>query len=791
MPPKYYRKKQTNTTLTNSNTLNHADYLVIVESPSKCAKIEHYLGINYCCIASKGHLRQIEGLKSIDTKNSFSPTFTVLPEKKEHIAKMKSIITKFSSSHIYLATDDDREGEAIAWHICQLFDLPLTTPRIIFHEITKTAINNAVANPSTINMSVVNAQQARQVLDVIVGYKISPFLWKYLYNNKDNSLSAGRCQTPALKLIYENDKEREKKTITKQYKTVGEFTDKRILFSLKNDFVDEIKLNVFLKNSIKFAHEISIGSQKVISKSPPKPFHTSRLLQIASNQLHISPKETMSLCQQLYQGGYITYMRTESDLYSKDFVDKMTSYITKQFNSPDYLGDTSRLMNTNSENPHEAIRVTQIELKTIPNCENNRMNTLYKLIWRTTVESCMTSATYNQTKILVSAPDNNQYCTDIEIPKFLGWTIVQSKTDLTAQQSTGTSLLLYVKSLANNNNIPCNAITSTLTVHSNHSYYTEAGLVNTLEKLGIGRPSTYSSIIETIKERGYVKKMDTPGHTVECCDYTLKGSQIQRKTHEKTFGVEKNKLVIQSIGKVALEFLIKYFDKLFSYDYTKNMEEQLDLISTKAILEWKNICKDCYQQISDLSPKLKDINKKAYEIEPGYEFIFEKYGPAIRYTNEKGEIEYLPGNKEIEIDIVKLENKEYSLNDLMMPGSQILGKYRGEEVEIKNGKYGYYVEWGNNRESLKTIGIPIADITIEKITEFLDDKPKKDVDVLRELNDVMAIRKGKYGAYVFYKRPDMKKPQFLDIKKCPHGYLNCEVETLVGWLCEEYKLTLS
>lgn len=788
MPPKYYRKKSTNTQLTNSNNLNHADYLVIVESPSKCAKIEHYLGVNYCCIASKGHLRQIEGLKSIDTKNSFSPTFTILPEKKEHITKMKSIISKFSSSHIYLATDDDREGEAIAWHICQLFDLPLTTPRIIFHEITKTAIINAVANPTTINMSLVNAQQARQVLDVIVGYKISPFLWKYLYNNKDNSLSAGRCQTPALKLIYENEKERENQKLSKQYKIVGDFTDKHISFSLKNDFVDEIKLNIFLKNSINFAHKISLGSQKVISKSPPKPFHTSRLLQTASNLLHMSPKETMSLCQQLYQGGYITYMRTESDLYSKDFIDKMTSYITKQFNSPNYLGDTARLMNTNSENPHEAIRVTQIELKTIPNCENNRMNTLYKLIWRTTIESCMTSATYNQTKVLISAPDNNEYHTDIEIPKFLGWTIVQSKTDLTEQQSAGTSLLLYIKSLANNNHISYNTITSTLSVHSNHSYYTEAGLVNKLESLGIGRPSTYSTIIETIKERGYVKKMDTSGHTFECCDYILKGSQIQRKTHEKTFGVEKNKLIIQSIGIVALEFLTKYFDKLFSYDYTKNMEELLDLISTNTITEWNTICKDCYQQINDLSPKLKDVNKKAYEIKPGYEFIFEKYGPIIRYTNENNEVEYLPGNKEIDIDIVKLENKVYSLDELMMPGSQILGKYRGEEVQIKNGKYGYYVEWGNNRASLKTLGIPITEVTIEKITEFLDNKPNKEVDILRELNDVMAVRKGKYGAYVFYKRPDMKKPQFLDIKKCPHGFLNCEIDTLVDWLCKEYNL---
>lgn len=789
MPPKYYRKKTTTSTISNKNADN-AKYLIIVESPSKCAKIEHYLGINYCCIASKGHLRQIDGLKSIDTKKTFLPTFSILPEKKEHITIMKSVITKFSNTNIYLATDDDREGEAIAWHICELFHLPLSTPRILFHEITKTAILKAVENPTTINMSLVNAQQARQVLDIIVGYKVSPFLWKYLYNNKDNSLSAGRCQTPALKLIYENDMEKNNQTINKHYKTVGNFTEKQLHFTLKSDFIDEIKLNVFLKKSIHYSHKLSLGSQKVISKSPPKPFHTSRLLQTASNQLHMSPKETMALCQQLYQGGYITYMRTESDLYSKDFIDKMASYITTLFQSPNYLGDTSRLVNTNSENPHEAIRVTQIELKTIPNCENNRMNTVYKLIWRTTIESCMTNASYNQTKVLISAPDDNEYYTEVEIPKFLGWTIVQSKTDITEQQSTGTSLLMYLKSLSNNTNIPYNTITSTITVHSNHSYYTEAGLVNKLESLGIGRPSTYSTIIETIKERGYVKKMDTPGYTIECCDYTLSGTNIQRKVQGKTFGVEKNKLLIQPIGKIALEFLTNYFSDLFSYDYTKNMEEQLDLISSKKISEWEKICKDCYDQIKTSSPKLKDIDKKSYEICNGYDFIFEKYGPVIRHIDQNGEIEYLPGNKEIEIDIEKLQNREYSLDELLMPGSQIIGKYKGEEVQVKNGKYGYYVEWGDNRENLKTIGIPLADLTIETITEFLDNKPKKNVDVLRELNDVMAVRKGKYGAYVFYKRPDMKKPQFLDIKKCPHGFLNCDINTLVDWLCEEYKLPI-
>lgn len=790
MPPKYYRKKNTVTSTILSKNLSHATYLIIVESPSKCAKIEHYLGPDYCCIASKGHLRQIEGQKAIDTKDTFLPTFTILSDKKDHIEKMKSTISKFVDRNVFLATDDDREGEAIAWHICQLFNLPLTTPRIIFHEITKSAIVKAVSSPTTINMSIVHAQQARQVLDVIVGYKVSPFLWKYLYNNKDNSLSAGRCQTPALKLIYENEKERDTQTLNKYYKTVGDFTEKRISFTLKTEFTEDTQVEAFLEKTVHFMHKLSIGSQKVISKSPPKPFHTSRLLQTASSQLHMSPKETMSLCQQLYQGGYITYMRTESALYSKDFIEKMSTYIAEQFKSKDLLGDTERLMNTNSENPHEAIRVTQIELKTIPNCENNRLNTLYKLIWRTTIESCMTNASYNQTKIHISAPDKNEYYTDIEIPKSLGWKIVQSNTDLTEQQTQGTALLLYLNTLSQNDSVKYNNIASSLTVTSNHSYYTEAGLVNKLESLGIGRPSTYSSIIETIKERGYVKKTDTSGYSLTCSNFNLACGKIQKSITEKTFGVEKGKLIIQPIGLIAIEFLTTHFHELFSYDYTKNMEEQLDMISSKKIVDWEQICKDCYQQIKTMSPTLKNINKKTYEIEPGYEFIFDKYGPVIRHTLDNGEIEYFPGNKEIDVDIEKLQNKQYTLDDLLLPKPQLIGKYQGEDIHIKNGQYGYYAEWGTNKESLKSIDIPIADITIESITIFLDSKTKKNPDILRELNNVMTIRKGKFGAYVFYKRPDMKKPQFLDVKKYPHGYLNCEVDTLVEWLCEQYKIPM-
>ena len=329
MPPKQYKKnyktKPTNTLLSQNTS---AKYLIIVESPSKCAKIEHFLGEDYCCIASKGHIRSIDGLKAIDTKNGFVPTFSIIDEKKEHIESMRKMIANFSKPNIILASDDDREGEAIAWHICQLFDLPIeTTQRIIFHEVTKNAIIDAVKSPTLLNMNLVHAQHARQVLDIIVGYKISPFLWKYLYNNKSNSLSAGRCQTPTLRLVYDNEKESEMKIkngkengLEIRHKIKGVFFSKAIEFILEYEFENDADVLDFLEKSKNHKHLLKIGDETSSTKSPPKPLHTSRLLQLASNSLHISPKETMSLCQKLYKNCFITYIRTESSHYYSVFL---------------------------------------------------------------------------------------------------------------------------------------------------------------------------------------------------------------------------------------------------------------------------------------------------------------------------------------------------------------------------------------------------------------------------------------------------------------------------------------
>jgi len=801
MPPKFYKKKPNNKI--NENISSNAKYLIIVESPSKCTKIEHFLGIEYCCIASIGHIRTVDGLKSIDTKNTFEPTFSIIEEKKDHVKSMTKIISQFSKCNILVATDDDREGEAIAWHICQVFDLPVeTTPRIIFHEITKPAILVAVNNPTIINMNIVKAQHARQVLDIIVGYKISPFLWKYLYHNKSNSLSAGRCQTPALRLVYDNEKEKKNSTdinsLESRYKTTGTFFSKQIIFELNHEFETSTNVLDFMEKSKQFEHQITLGSPKESISSPPKPFHTSRLLQTASNILHMSPKETMSICQKLYQNGYITYMRTESSQYSQTFLEQAKTFITNEWANPDYIGDFDKLENKDTSNPHEAIRVTHIETRFITNAsssensiDSTRMSSLYRLIWKNTIESCMSESKSKMINIKITAPQKHHYSYTIEIPLFLGWKKVNEKSNDEVDIKTG--LLLFFQSIQPNiiKGSKSFIIDSTITVKNKHSHYCEASLIHKLEELGIGRPSTFASIVETIQERGYVKRMDIIGQKIECKEYKLEDNNITEIIKERTFGNEKNKLVIQPVGIITVEFLIEHFNSMFSYEYTKTMEDQLDkvAINNNDTIIWSEICKQCYNEIIKLSKPINNTMKQLYTIDEDHDLVFEKYGPVIRHKLENGLIEFL--SVKTDIDIEKLKRNEYKLDEILQikTENKSIGKYEDKDLFVKDGKFGLYIEWGDRRESIKSINRPIDEITLQDIETFLEGSPKEEKqNLLRTLNEVMSVRKGKFGAYVYYKRPDMKTPKFLNIKGFKEGFFACSTDTLVKWLCETYKL---
>lgn len=762
-----------------------AKWLVIVESPSKCSKIESYLGEEYSCIASLGHIREIDGLRSIDTANSFEPTFSMIENKKSHIEHMRTIINRFSKDNIILASDDDREGEAIAWHICDVFQLPVeTTRRILFHEITKTAILSAISSPTIINMNTVKAQNARQVLDIIVGYKVSPFLWKYIYSSKDKSLSAGRCQTPALRLIYDNQQELE--TLNSAdffYKITGTFFERGLLFTLNSQFSTEAEIENFLTAVKTHQHTLTIGSPKESISSPPKPFKTSALLQHASSLLNMSPSETMKLCQELYQAGHITYMRTESSQYSRLFLDQATSYIKSEYKDTKYVGKLEDLENKQAANPHEAIRVTNLGTKTITKTDKNaRLVALYQLIWKNTLTSCMSNATYSIYSLEIAAPLGLLFLHNVEVPIFHGWKIVDKK------EVDNKNDLQYVKALQNP--IQYQSIESSVHLKKPISHYTEASLVKELESLGIGRPSTYASIIETIQDRGYVKKQQIEGITKECNIYRLQRNTnaIETLVEKKTFGSEKNKLVLQTIGKVAIEFLITYFDKLFSYDYTSLMENQLDKVNAD---NWSSICKDCYKDIKVLAKSLDTIKKQSYKIDEHHEYTFGKYGPVIKFTKEDGSIEYIPAKQEPEINITLVKEGKYSLDELIEHREASLGLHNGLEAILKQGKYGNYIVWNGKNYAIKDKSKSLNDITIDYAKQLIDEfdnavEDKK--DCLRTLSTTMTIRKGKYGPYVFYKCPGKAKPRCLNIKKFTENMFDCSPETLVKWICDTYNL---
>ena len=480
--------------------------LVIVESPAKCKKIESYLGAGYRCMASFGHLRFLQDLKSIDIKNNFTPSFNISESKRQQITKLRKGIQ--GASEVILASDDDREGEAIAWHICQIFNLPVeTTKRIIFHEITQTALQKAIKQTTIINMDVVNAQQARQVLDLIVGYKLSPILWQKISYNSKAGLSAGRCQTPALRIIYDNQKLIDESPGKKVYQTTGYFTSKNLPFVLNYNHDCETVMEKFLEDSVNHDHLYECGKVRSTTKQPPTPFTTSTLQQTSSNELRFSPKDTMRLCQTLYEGGYITYMRTDSKTYSKDFIATAIKMITgdygKEYISADINSMSERKVakksvkkgtkdDVASQEAHEAIRPTRLSCKKLPDTVGKREARLYYLIWRNTVESCMAAAKYNGITAISTAPDDHKYRYSTEQVVFPGWKIV-------AGYDKENPIFTFMQTLKSKAIVEYKKIISNVSMKELKTHYTEAKLVQMLEQKGIGRPS-FSSLVDKIQE---------------------------------------------------------------------------------------------------------------------------------------------------------------------------------------------------------------------------------------------------------------------------------------------------
>jgi DNA topoisomerase-1 len=757
--------------------------LVIVESPAKCGKIESYLGTEYKCMASFGHIRELTGLTSIDIKNGFNLSFSNMSSKSKQITALKKAAKE--SVDVIIATDDDREGEAIGWHLCMVLNLPIeTTKRILFNEITAPALQKAIKSPTVLNMNLVMAQQARQTIDMMVGYMISPVLWNQIARKSKKGLSAGRCQTPALRLVYDNQKEIENAPGEKVYNTTGYFTSKNLPFQLDKQIVVEKEVESFLEDSVNHSHEYNCSNPKDVTKNPPSPFSTSALQQTASTELRYSPKDTMKLCQTLYEAGYITYMRTDSKTYSKEFLTLAHKYIDKKYGT-EYVGPSGgstkgkkpkKKTPVASQEAHEAIRPTKIERVTIPDSMSPKERKMYSLIWRNTIESCMSVAKCRGITALITAPQNCNYKYSAEQIVFPGWKIVSLPNCLSEVDPIYTLLNTIKPSTI----LDYHRITSKSTLKNLKQHYTEAKLVQLLEEKGIGRPSTFSSLIDKIQEREYVKKTDVKGKSIKCSEYELVGEELTVEETSKEFGNEKNKLVVQSTGTLVIEMLVKHFDLLFAYGYTSEMESSLDDIA-KGKTTYETLCGECHEKVQSLIDALPKAKcKDEIPIDSEHTFMIGKYGPVVKRTVGK-ETSFVPIRKDIDMD--KLRRGDYTMDELrvdQIAKGKFLGTYNEKEVILRKGKFGLYLQYGDQTKSLKNAELNEANLTLEDVIRYLD--TEKDPSVLRILDKRTSIRNGKYGHYVYFKTPDMKRPRFIPTKTYPGDYLKDSVDIVLEWL---------
>ena len=515
----------------------------------------------------------------------------------------------------------------------------------------------------------------------------------------------------------------------------------------------------FLEESVSFNHKYTCTKPRETTKKQPRPFTTSDLQQKSSNELHFSPKKTMQGAQKLYEGGFITYMRTDSRTYSKEFIQKAKTFIKTEYGNKfihkqiDILslakGASKKKKDSTAQEAHEAIRPTDITRKALPPNMDNREKRLYSLIWRNTVESCMAPALYFSLRAVLTAPQEHKYVYTTELVQFPGWKIVGG-------YEKSNPIYHFLQEISKESTLSYSKIISKLTLKELKKHYTEARLVKMLEDKGIGRPSTFSSLISKIQDRKYVQKEDIEGKPITCVDFKLIGDELEEIEESRVFGGERNKLVIQPLGVLVLEFLLKHFDPLFSYKYTKRMEDSLDLIA-RGEKVWHTLCRDCNGGINILSEKISDNHREMIRIDEHHIYMIGKYGPVIR-CDKNDDTSFLSVRNDINLETLK--NGGYTLEEIVnkKPPGCLLWKYKGNDVWIKKGKFGMYVSCDGKNASVKHLKKAMGAITLSDVEDVLSGKKSANPNVLRMLRDDLSLRRGKWGPYLFYKTDKMKKP---------------------------------
>ena len=771
-----------------------AKNLVIVESPAKAKTIEKFLGKDFQVESSYGHIADLPSKEiGVDVENGFKPKYEVSADKKALVKKLKDLSK--SAEMVWLASDEDREGEAISWHLAEELKLDKSkTKRIVFHEITKNAILKAIDNPREIDYNLVNAQQARRVLDRLVGYELSPVLWKKV----KGGLSAGRVQSVSVRLIVEREKEIQDFKSVASYSVSAEFTNaagKVVKAKLPKNFATKKEAEDFLNKSIGANYKVADLETKPTKKSPAAPFTTSTLQQEASRKLYLPVGITMQIAQRLYEAGLITYMRTDSVNLSKEASDAAQAEIIrsygKEYSKPRTFANKSK----GAQEAHEAIRPTDMSQHTV-NIERDQAR-LYDLIWKRTLASQMSDAELERTNVKIAADKHNElFNASGEVIKFEGFLKVYLEgNDDEDEEQEGLLPALKVNEKLDNT-----IITAKERFTQAPSRYTEASLVKKLEELGIGRPSTYAPTISTIIARTYVEKGSNEGSERKYNQIVLKNSEVKSQILSEMTGSDKGKLVPTDIGTIVNDFLVKNFSAILDYNFTAKVEQDFDEIA-EGNIDWTKMMQEFYDKFH---PNVKEVEENA-DRESGERILgtdpktgktilvrLGKFGPMAQIGEaDDEEKQFASLMQDQNITTISLEE---ALKLFLLPKQ--LGEYKGEEIEVNNGRFGPYVRFGKQFISLPKGEDPM-DVTMVRAQELINEKIKADAPIATYKNMDVQKGVGRFGPFLKWngifinvsKKYNFDNLSQADIKELIEDKLQKEIDKVIhNWEAEGIKV---
>jgi DNA topoisomerase-1 len=730
-----------------------ATNLLIVESPAKAKTIEKILGKEFQVKSCFGHIRDLEKAgMGIDLEKDFTPRYKVAADKEKVVKDLTSLAKK--SKDVWLATDEDREGEAISWHLCEVLGLdPKKAKRIVFHEITKPAIQAAVKKPRKVDMNLVMAQQARRILDRIVGFELSPVLWRKM--SMRNNLSAGRVQSVAVRLIVEREREINTFLPVSHFKLEALFSAKDLdgkLVQFKAEGKKQSSAesaNQFLKNCVGAHYTVSTIQVKPGNRSPAPPFTTSTLQQEASRKLGYGVSRTMLIAQKLYENGYITYMRTDSVNLSDTALAAISETVRTQYGEQYHQFRKFKNKNESAQEAHEAIRPTYMNNATIKEAEWAR---LYELIWKRTMASQMSDAELEKTTAQISITNQQEVLTASgEVLKFDGFLKVY-REDRDDEEKENEQEEGMLPPLQKGQELPLLSMKAIERFSRPLPRYTEASLVKKLEELGIGRPSTYAPTISTILKRGYVEKRDKEGTRRDFQVLLLKNDKISKVVEQENTGAEKSKLFPSDLGLVVTDFLLQYFDDVMDYGFTAKIENEFDEVATGK-LKWNSMVKDFYKPFKkdvdktiETAARIKGERELGTDPDSGKPVIARmgRYGAMIQIgktdDNEKPRFAKVPTGQSIET--ITFE-KALALFGAQGP----MGKYENKEVSVNVGRFGPYVKWGEEFVSLPK-GTDLGTVDLEKAIGYIIEKQRADAPVGTYQEKVITKGSGRFGPYI-------------------------------------------